>query len=159
MSQNGDARRVLRDPILFLAFGLGSGLVPRMPGTAGSLAGLLLFLPMFALPFGGRLLLVAALCLVGIVLCGVAARRLNTHDHPGIVWDEFCGMWLTLLVVPADVFWILGAFGLFRLFDIWKPWPIRYLDKNVPGGLGIMLDDIIAALYAATILLVAMFLI
>jgi len=91
--------------------------------------------------------------LVGIWLCGASAKRIGVHDHGGIVWDEIIGMYLTLLVVPPEPAWILSAFLLFRLFDIWKPWPIRDLDHRLHGGLGIMLDDVIAALYAALMLL------
>ena len=88
----------------------------------------------------------------GIWLCGESARRIGVHDHPGIVWDEITGMYLTLLVADTQmVSWAL-AFLLFRLFDIWKPWPIRDLDHRLAGGAGIMLDDIVAALYAASLL-------
>ena len=88
----------------------------------------------------------------GIWICGESAKRLGIHDHPGIVWDEITGMYLTLLVLPPQIaLWALG-FGLFRLFDIWKPWPIRDLDHRLAGGVGIMLDDLVAALYAAILL-------
>jgi phosphatidylglycerophosphatase A len=90
----------------------------------------------------------------GIWFCGASARRIGVHDHGGIVWDEIVGMYVTLMVVPAQPMWVLGAFVLFRIADIWKPWPIRDLDHRLHGGLGIMLDDIVAALYAAIILLI-----
>jgi phosphatidylglycerophosphatase A len=89
----------------------------------------------------------------GVWLCGLSARRLGVHDHSGIVWDEVVGMYLTLLAIGPEPAWILAAFMLFRLFDIWKPWPIRDLDHSLHGGFGIMLDDVIAALYAAGVLL------
>ena len=145
-------RKVLRDPINLLAFGLGSGLAPVAPGTAGSLVGLVLAWSTLDLPIAARLLVAIALILSGIWICGEAARRIAVHDHPGIVWDEIAGIYLALLVAPPSIWaWALG-FGLFRLFDIWKPWPIRDLDHRLKGGLGIMLDDLVAALYTALIL-------
>ena len=145
-------RKVLRDPINLLAFGFGSGLAPVAPGTAGSLVGLVLAWSTLDLPIAARLLVAIALLLSGIWICGEAARRIAVHDHPGIVWDEIAGIYLALLVAPPSIWaWALG-FGLFRLFDIWKPWPIRDLDHRLKGGLGIMLDDLVAALYTALIL-------
>ena len=145
-------RKVLRDPINLLAFGFGSGLAPVAPGTAGSLVGLVLAWSTLDLPIAARLLVAIALILSGIWICGEAARRIAVHDHPGIVWDEIAGIYLALLVAPPSIWaWAL-AFGLFRLFDIWKPWPIRDLDHRLKGGLGIMLDDLVAALYTALIL-------
>jgi len=146
------ARRVLTDPVHLLAFGFGTGLAPKAPGTFGSLPGVLLAWLAHTVALEWRLSLALVLFLAGIWLCGESARRLGIHDHPGIVWDEITGMYLTLLVVPPQIaLWAL-AFGLFRLFDIWKPWPIRDLDHRLAGGLGIMLDDLVAALYAAILL-------
>ena len=145
-------RKVLRDPVNLLAFGFGSGLAPVAPGTAGSLVGLVLAWSTLDWPIAARLLVAIALILSGIWICGEAARRIAVHDHPGIVWDEIAGIYLALLVAPPSIWaWALG-FGLFRLFDIWKPWPIRDLDHRLKGGLGIMLDDLVAALYTALIL-------
>ena len=145
-------RKVLRDPVNLLAFGFGSGLAPVAPGTAGSLVGLALAWVTMDLPLVSRLVITIALILSGIWLCGEAARRIAVHDHPGIVWDEIAGIYLALLVAPPTIWvWALG-FGLFRLFDIWKPWPIRELDHRLKGGVGIMLDDLVAALYTALIL-------
>ena len=144
--------RVLRDPVNLLAFGFGAGLVPRAPGTAGSLLGVLL--AWSCLPLGVELRLSVGIGLVvaGLWICGESARRVGVHDHPGIVWDEVAGMYLVLLFAPPTItFWAL-AFGLFRLFDICKPWPIRDLDHRLRGGPGIMLDDLVAALYAASLL-------
>ena len=104
------------------------------------------------LPLPWRIGLGVALFLAGIWICGESARRIGTHDHPGIVWDEIAGMYVVLLVVPPQISLYALAFLLFRLFDIWKPWPIRDLDHRLSGGLGIMLDDLVAALYAALIL-------
>jgi phosphatidylglycerophosphatase A len=145
-------RKVLRDPVNLLAFGFGSGLTPVAPGTAGSFVGLALAWGTLELPTTARILVAIALILNGIWICGEAARRIAVHDHPGIVWDEIAGIYLALLVAPPSIWaWALG-FGLFRLFDIWKPWPIRDLDHRLKGGLGIMLDDLVAALYTALIL-------
>ena len=147
-------RRVIRDPRNWPAFGFGLGLIPFAPGTWGSLPGIALwwFLPgdiywQFA---------IAALCFAaGIWLCGASARRIGVHDHGGIVWDEIVGMFVTLMFVPPEPAWVLAAFILFRIADIWKPWPIRDLDHRLHGGLGIMLDDMVAALYAGIMLLIA----
>ena len=142
----------MRDPVLLLAFGFGTGLAPKAPGTFGTLPGVLLAWLTLSLSMEWRIGIAAALIVFGIWLCGEAARRIGVHDHPGIVWDEIAGMYLVLLVTPVSIpLWLL-AFGLFRLFDIWKPWPIRDLDHRLGGGTGIMLDDLVAALYAALLL-------
>lgn len=144
--------KVIKDPVHLLAFGFGTGLLPKAPGTFGSVPGLLLAWLTLPLALEWRLVVALALVLSGIWICGESAKRLGIHDHPGIVWDEITGMYLTLLVVPPQMtLWALG-FGLFRLFDIWKPWPIRDLDHRLAGGVGIMLDDLVAALYAAILL-------
>lgn len=145
----------LATPTGFLAFGLGSGLSPKAPGTAGSLAAMLLAAPLTALPLWLGLVALAAAFLLGVYLCGETSRRLGVHDHGGIVWDEFVGMWLVLLLVPFEVLWWLAAFVLFRFFDILKPWPIRWLDRRVSGGFGIMVDDVLAAIYALVVLAAA----
>ncbi|MBK1691583.1 phosphatidylglycerophosphatase A family protein [Ectothiorhodospira mobilis] len=151
--QTPPAASILRDPVHLLAFGLGSGLSPRAPGTAGTLAAVPLFLLMLqGLPLWAYLLVTALAALAGIGLCGESARRLGVHDHPGIVWDEFVGLWITLIAVPAGWSWILAGFVLFRLFDILKPWPIGWLDRHLGGGIGIMLDDVLAGLYALGVL-------
>jgi phosphatidylglycerophosphatase A len=144
-------RKVLRDPVHWFAFGFGTGLMPVAPGTWGSLPAIVLwwFLPKDPLLQAG----VAGVgFLIGIWICGESARRLGEHDHGGIVWDEIVGMFLTLMVIPPEPAWILAAFVLFRVADIWKPWPIRDLDHSLGGGLGIMLDDVVAALYASFLL-------
>jgi phosphatidylglycerophosphatase A len=152
-TDNAEIRhKVLRDPVNFLAFGLGSGLSPVAPGTAGSAVGLALAWATLELPLAARLLVAIALILSGVWICGESARRIAVHDHPGIVWDEIAGIYVALLVVPPPIWaWAL-CFGLFRLFDVWKPWPIRDLDHRLKGGVGIMLDDLVAALYTAIIL-------
>lgn len=153
ISDTADLRnKVMRDPVCLLAFGFGAGLVPKAPGTFGTLLALPLAWMTLTMRMEWRLLVGFVLIVAGVWLCGEAARRIGVHDHPGIVWDEIAAMYLVLLVTPVSVgFWAL-AFGLFRLFDIWKPWPIRDLDHRLGGGVGIMLDDLVAALYAALLL-------
>ncbi len=150
-------RQVFSDPVLWLAFGFGSGLSPRAPGTAGTLVAVpLVWAALVLLPAWGFVLLTLAVSLVGVPICGSASRRLGVHDHGGIVWDEFAGLFVTALplaLLPpfAVPLWLqlLLAFGWFRLFDVLKPWPIRWLDQQVHGGLGIMLDDLLAGVFAA----------
>ena len=146
------ARTVLTDPVHFLAFGFGTGLSPFAPGTVGSLVGVLFAWLTLDLGLPVQLGVAAGIVLSGIWICGESARRIGVHDHGGIVWDEIAGMYVTLLLAPPAIgAWIL-AFLLFRAFDIIKPWPIRDLDHRLKGGLGIMLDDLAAALYALILL-------
>jgi len=144
--------RLLRDPVHLLALGFGTGLAPRAPGTAGTLVGVLFAWLSLPLPMAARIMSGVALVIAGIWLCGASARKLGVHDHSGIVWDEIAGMYLVLLFARPEFPVWTAAFLLFRLFDIWKPWPIRDMDHRLHGGTGIMLDDIAAALYAALIL-------
>lgn len=135
-----------------LAFGFGSGLSPKAPGTAGTAAGMLLAFPLAGIPVWAALGVVGLAFLAGIPICRKASQALGVHDHGGIVFDEFVGIWLVLAVVPFQWSWWLAAFVTFRFFDVIKPWPIGWLDRKVHGGFGIMLDDLIAALYAAAVL-------
>lgn len=147
----------LATPTGFLAFGLGSGLSPVAPGTAGSLAALVPAIALAALPLWAGLLIVALAFALGCYLCGETSRRIGVHDHGGIVWDEFVGLWLVLVLIPFEPLWWLAGFVLFRLFDILKPWPIRWLDQRVAGGFGIMVDDLLAAVYALLPLLLLVY--
>ena len=145
-------QKVLTDPVNLLAFGFGTGLAPFAPGTVGSLLGVLLAWLVIDLGIEIQVAIAVFLSASGIWICGESARRIGVHDHGGIVWDEICGCYVTLLVAPPEITaWALG-FLLFRGFDIVKPWPIRDLDHRLGGGLGIMLDDLVAALYAAFLL-------
>ena len=139
----------------FLAFGFGSGLVSRAPGTAGTLAAIPFGLLLKSLPEAVFWPLLAVFFLLGIHVSDVSGKRLGQHDPGGIVWDEMVAFWLTVAFVPLSWPWWLAAFLLFRLFDIAKPWPIRKVEQRFGGGLGVMLDDIVAALYAAALLTVA----
>ena len=143
---------MLCDPVHLFAFGFGTGLSPLAPGTVGSLVGVVVAWATLPLALEIRILIAIALFAAGVWLCGESARRIGVHDHPGIVWDEIASQYLVLFWLPPSIpLWAFG-FGLFRLFDIWKPWPISDLDHRLKGGLGIMLDDLVAALYAALLL-------
>jgi len=138
----------LKNPVHFLALGFGSGLIPFMPGTFGSLAALPLLIPFLYLPPATLLIAAVLASVIGIYLCGKTADDMQVHDHGSIVWDEVAGILLTFLWVPLSLWTVVAGFLLFRFFDIVKPWPIGPVDKYVNGGLGIMLDDIIAGLMA-----------
>jgi phosphatidylglycerophosphatase A len=147
------AYQIMTDWRLFLAFGFGSGLSPKGPGTAGTLAAIPVYL--LLLVFGEQVYLLATLliCVSGVWLCQYAADKLGVHDFGGIVWDEIAGYLVTMLFVPFSWAAVLIGFLLFRLFDIFKPWPICVLDKELGGGLGIMLDDLVAGLFSWAILM------
>lgn len=147
-----DRLAILKNPVHLLAFGFGSGLSPKAPGTVGTLVAIPLYLLLVQLSLAFYLAAVALSFIVGIWLCGRTAQDLGVHDHGGIVWDEFVGFWITMILVPVTWFWVLGGFIAFRLFDILKPFPIGWLDKKVGGGLGIMIDDVIAGIYAAIVI-------
>ncbi len=149
-----------RHPAGWLALGFGSGLSPIAPGTTGSAMALLLawlWLQLMAWlswpllwPSLGMIVLVFVL---GVLASDVICNKLKTHDHGAVVVDEFVGQWLVLLVVPVSISGWLAAFLLFRLFDISKPWPIRAADRHIHGGIGVMLDDVLAAGYAVLVVL------
>ena len=142
-----------KNPIHFLALGCGSGLAPKAPGTFGSIAGMIIYLLILQfIPLIPYLIVLLIASIIGIWLCGKTAQDLGVHDDPAIVWDEFCGYWLTMIAAPAGWIWPILGFALFRLFDIWKPWPIRLLDQKVHGGFGIMVDDLLAGLFAFIVL-------
>lgn len=153
MSMSGvRVRPSLRDPVQWLATGFGAGLAPRAPGTAGTVVALVPAWLMLDVPLPVRIGIVAALFVAGIFICGASARKVATHDHPSIVFDEIVGFLAATLLLSEGPLWLVPAFFLFRLFDIWKPWPIRDLDHRLAGGLGIMLDDLMAGVYAAVCL-------
>jgi len=147
---------LLRDPACALALGLGAGLAPRAPGTCGALLGLPLAAALTLLPVPTAALVLVALSALGVWCCARAGQRLGVSDHPAIVWDEVIGMALTLLAVPPAWTEYLLGFALFRLFDILKPWPVGALDRQVGGGLGVMLDDLAAGVLAGATLQLAM---
>ncbi|MCG9684405.1 phosphatidylglycerophosphatase A [Vibrio sp. Isolate23] len=144
----------LKNPWHLLATGFGSGLSPIIPGTMGTLAAIPFYLLLVQLPLPMYIVVVIAACFIGIKVCQVTSDDMGVHDHGAIVWDEFAGFWITMLVVPlfqqssTDWKWLLTGFVLFRCFDMIKPWPISWLDARVHGGFGIMLDDIVAGVMA-----------
>jgi len=140
------------NPINFLAFGFGLGYAKKAPGTFGTLAGIPFILLFQQTSLEIYLAATVVMALFGIWLCGACSKQLGVHDHPGIVWDEIVGYMITMVAVPAGWQWLLLGFVLFRIFDIWKPWPIGLLDKHVHGGLGIMIDDVLAGLFALGVL-------
>lgn len=143
---------LLRHPIQWLAFGLGSGLSPKAPGTVGTLMAIPFYIALAHLSLLGYAIAILLAFVVGIYFCQVTAKAQNCHDHPGIVWDEFVGYWITMFAVPLGWSWIIMGFILFRIFDIVKPWPISWCDKKIHGGLGIMIDDVLAGIFACVIL-------
>lgn len=143
---------VWKNPIHFLAFGLGSGAAPWAPGTFGTLAAVIPFFWFQQLSLPWYLVMLVVTTVIGIWLCDRTSKDIGVKDHGGIVWDEFVGFWITMTLAPAGIFWIVYGFVLFRIFDILKPWPIKWADQKVSGGLGVMLDDIIAGVMAAAIL-------
>lgn len=148
---------LLLKPVHLLSTGFGSGLSPKAPGTFGTVAALPLWFGLQHLAPLPYVLSVLAAFILGVYLCGATATALGVHDHGGIVWDEFVGLWIALFLVPAQWPWVLAGFALFRLFDIWKPWPIRVLDARVHGGLGIMIDDVLAGFYALAVLQLSLY--
>jgi phosphatidylglycerophosphatase A len=145
----------MANPVHLLAFGFGAGCSPQAPGTMGTLLAVGIYLPLQHLSLSFYLAVLLAVTLFGFWVCDRASRDLGVHDHPGIVWDEIAGYLLTMTAAPQGWIWIAMGFALFRLFDIWKPWPIGWLDRRVGGGVGIMLDDLVAGLFAAVCLQLA----
>ena len=142
----------LLHPVHFLALGFGTGCMPRMPGTSGTMIGVIFY---FLLQNSGHWIYlgtITVLAITGIWICGKTAADLGVHDHSAIVWDEITGYLVTMFMAPGGWVWALLGFVLFRLFDILKPWPVSWADKQVTGGMGIMLDDIIAGIFGLVIL-------
>ena len=151
-------KQLLSNPNHLFAFGFGSGLVKKAPGTFGTLAAIPFFLLLQNLSWPLYLSWLLITFALGVLWCDRSSKALGVHDHGGIVWDEFVGFWITMFMAPAGWIWILIGFVLFRLFDILKPWPINWLDKKVHGGFGIMIDDVLAGIYALLVLqLIAFF--
>lgn len=143
-SNPGIGRRLVR----YAAMGFGTGALPRAPGTFGTLVGVLAYLVLMPLTPVAYASVVCIMFIGGIWLCDVARRDMGGGDPPGIVWDEIVGYLVTMFLAPPGWAWVGLGFVSFRLFDIWKPFPIRQLDRRVGGGLGIMIDDVVAGIYA-----------
>lgn len=148
MTRQPTLKFLIEQPAHFLALGFGSGLAPKAPGTFGTIVGLPLFWLIASYALNLQLGIIALLFIIGIYLCDVAGKHLGVSDHGSIVWDEIVAMMLVLTITPNHWLWWLVAFALFRLFDIWKPFPIRQCDAKLKGGFGVMFDDILAAIYA-----------
>jgi phosphatidylglycerophosphatase A len=150
----GDRARALAltTPDGFMAFGFGTGLLTTAPGTVGTVAAIPLAALIKLLPGFGFWFTLVTLFLAGVWLCGRVSRRLGVEDYGGIVWDEMIGYCLAVAFVPLHWAWFLAAFAVFRFFDIVKPWPISEIENAFEGGLGIMLDDVLAAVYTMVLL-------
>lgn len=146
--ENPDWRFVTGRLSHLIAFGFGSGLVPRLPGTAGTVLALALYLALAQFLSQEAILGLTALgFIVGAWAASDTEKSLSRDDFGGIVIDEIIAFWLVLIFIPQSPWWYASAFVLFRLFDILKPWPIRFFDRHIPGGFGIMFDDLLAASY------------
>jgi phosphatidylglycerophosphatase A len=145
-------QQIMADPVLFLAFGFGSGLIKKAPGTMGTLAAVPVYLLCVQFNFWLYSLLTLVAMVAGVWICDVAAKKLDEHDFGGIVWDEVAGYLITMWFVPFSWFALIAGFVLFRFFDIVKPQPIKWIDAKVSGGLGIMLDDVLAGIFAGLVL-------
>lgn len=143
---------LLSHPLHCMSFGLGTGLSPKAPGTVGTLLGFPLYWLLMGLPVSQQWLVLVGLFLFGIWCCEFTGHALGVSDHGAIVWDEVVAMAAVLITVPLSVVWGVAAFACFRLFDIWKPFPISWADRHVKGGLGVMLDDALAAVMAILVL-------
>lgn len=141
-------RSVWTNPRHFVAFGFGTGTARLAPGTAGTLVAVPLYLLLQHLSLPVYLAVTAALFAFGVWLCHGTAQDLAVHDHPGVVWDEIVGYLITMTAAPSGWVWVVSGFLLFRAFDMLKPWPVSWADRHVGGGLGIMLDDLLAGVYA-----------
>jgi phosphatidylglycerophosphatase A len=139
---------LLQHPAHFFGLGFGSGLAPKAPGSFGTLVGYPLFWLISICTLSAQLSIISSLFLIGIYFCEVSGKSLGVSDHGSIVWDEIVAMMLVLAFTPNQWQWWLTAFLLFRLFDIWKPYPIRQFDAKLKNGFGVMFDDLLAAVYA-----------
>ncbi len=143
---------VWRKIVHFFAFGFGSGKAPVAPGSFGTLVGIPAFLLLHPLSPLAYAVIVAGMFAMGVWLCQVTERDLGVHDHPSIVWDEIVGYLITMFMAPMGWQWIVLGFFLFRIFDIWKPFPIRTLERRIRGGFGNMFDDALAGIYSLLVL-------
>jgi phosphatidylglycerophosphatase A len=150
-------KALLRHPAAWIASGFGSGFSPFAPGTVGTAVALLPWLWLRTLPLPFYALAVVLAFAIGVWASAWVVRRSDVQDPQVVVWDEFVGVWIALIAAPAGWVWMLVGFALFRLFDIWKPWPVSWADEKLHGGLGVMLDDVIAGVYALIVMQLAVF--
>lgn len=152
MKKNHPPQILWTNPIYFVACGFGFGAAPYAPGTFGTLIAIPFYFLLRHLDPMSYLVVTVIGFALGVWLCDVTAKAFNTHDHPAIVWDEIIGYWFTMWLAPHLWYWWVAGFILFRIFDAWKPWPIKTADRYIHGGFGIMFDDFLAAIYAWLIL-------
>lgn len=152
LSNQDISKKVWKDPAFFIAFGFGSGLMPKAPGTWGTLAAIPVYLLLANTTWFFYLFATIVAFMLGVWVSNTVSQALGEHDYQGIVWDEVVGYLLTMFLAPPGLLWIIVGFILFRIFDIWKPQPIRLVDERIRGGLGIMLDDVLAAIPAWVIM-------
>lgn len=145
-------QKVWQDPLYFIAFGLGSGTIPFAPGTFGTLMAIPFYLLLEPLPLKIYVSFVVIFIVISSLICAKVSRAIKVHDHPGMCIDEFAGFFVTMINAPHGIGWIVLGFLLFRLFDIWKPWPISFIDEHMHGGFGMVLDDVLAGIYALVII-------
>jgi phosphatidylglycerophosphatase A len=147
-----EPRQVFTDPRYLLALGFGSGLSPKAPGTIGTIAAIPFFLLLNQLdPIVYAVLVIVAFA-GGVFVCDWVANQMDLEDPGPVVFDEFVGLWVALFLLPNGWYWVIVGFLLFRFFDILKPWPVNWLDRNLKGGLGIMADDVAAGVYSLAVL-------
>jgi phosphatidylglycerophosphatase A len=139
---------VWRNPLHFVAFGFGVGTIPFAPGTFGTLLAIPFYLLMRPLSPVHYLILTLVIICASIWICSVATRDIGVQDHQGMCLDEVVGFLVTMFYAPIGWQWILLGFVLFRIFDIWKPWPIRLADNKIHGGFGIIFDDVLAGIFS-----------
>ena len=158
MSLDASQRRaLLSHPAGWFASGFGAGLSPVAPGTVGSAVALVPYLAMRELSWPYYAAIVAIVFALGVVASRIVVARIRVEDPGVVVVDEFVGQWLALAAAPHDWRWIVAGFLLFRLFDVWKPWPVSWADRHVGGGLGVMLDDALAGVMAGVVLALGVF--
>jgi len=145
-------KAIWTNPLYFIAFGFGSGAMPFAPGTFGTLVAIPFYLLLRQLSLVPYLLFLVFFIAFCSWLCDRISRETHTHDHPGMCIDEFPGFFVTMIGAPHGWYWIILGFLLFRLFDIWKPWPIRFIDQKVHGGFGMVLDDVVAGIFAMVVI-------
>ncbi|QTS83689.1 phosphatidylglycerophosphatase A family protein [Coxiella endosymbiont of Amblyomma nuttalli] len=155
--KNNVPRSIWRSPLEFIACGFGIGAIPWVPGTFGTLVGVILYLLLSRLSLLIYCVVTLFLFILGVIISDITNQRFNTSDHSAVVWDEIVGFLIVMIAIPKTGYFILAGFFLFRIFDIWKPWPIQLLEKNLKGGLGVMIDDVIAALYTWIVLMIRVY--
>lgn len=149
IKRNNVPGSIWTNPVHFLAFGLGSGAAPYAPGTFGTVAAIpLYFVLVNFVTWPVYALVVAVMFGFGVWLCDRTEKDIGVHDHSGIVWDEFVGYLVTMFAIPVGWIWVVAGFFLFRLFDVWKPFPVRQLERRYQNGFGNMADDLLAGIYA-----------